>query len=151
MRLDTPAVLAKVAGRELPLPVEVGIAVAILAAAIYGVRCLLAAGGSRDGPLVTALICLTILVFAYQQAYSALLLVLPMVALARDDDGLGRARRAAVLGLMLVPFVNYLSTYTVLEHLAVSGWRFAALTSANGVALLAAWGLVLGAALRAGD
>ncbi|HLK10387.1 MAG TPA: glycosyltransferase 87 family protein [Candidatus Binatia bacterium] len=149
MRIDAPAVLGKVAGRALPVPVEIIVGAGILGAGVLGVRRFLAAGGSADAPVVTALVCLTILVFAYQQAYNALLLVQPAVALARDRRALGRrGGRLAVLGLLLFPFVNYASSYTVLERLGTSGWRYAALTSASGVALVVAWAIVLAAAVR---
>src|SRR5579885_3093228 len=150
MRIDALAVLGKLAGRPLPAPVEAAVSLAILGAGLIGVRRFLAAGGAAEAPVVTALICLTIAVFTYQQAYGALLLVLPMLALERDAPPLVGARRLVVVGLMAVPFANYLSTYTVLEHLGVHGWKFLVLTSANGVALVVAWTVVLVAALRAG-
>jgi hypothetical protein len=150
MRIDALAVLGKLARRPLPAPVEAAVSLAILGAGLIGVRRFLAAGGAAEAPVVTALICLTIAVFTYQQAYGALLLVLPMLALERDAPPLVGARRLVVVGLMAVPFANYLSTYTVLEHLGVHGWKFLVLTSANGVALVVAWTVVLVAALRAG-
>src|SRR5581483_6442938 len=143
MRIDALAVLGKLARRPLPAPVEAAVSLAILGAGLIGVRRFLAAGGAAEAPVVTALICLTIAVFTYQQAYGALLLVLPMLALERDAPPLVGARRLVVVGLMAVPFANYLSTYTVLEHLGVHGWKFLVLTSANGVALVVAWTVVL--------
>jgi hypothetical protein len=151
MRIDALAVLGKLAGRPLPVPLETAVSVAILGAGVLGVRRFLAAGGAAEAPVVTALICLTIAVFTYEQAYGALLLVLPMLALGRDAPPLVGARRLVTVGLMAVPFANYLSTYTVLEHLGVQGWKFLALTSANGVALVIAWAVVLVTVLRAGS
>jgi hypothetical protein len=151
MRIDALAVLGKLAGRPLSAPLEVAVSLAILGAGVLGVRRFLAAGGAAEAPVVTALICLTIVVFTYQQAYDALLLVLPLLALARDAPPLVGTRRLVAVGLMAVPFANYLSTYTVLEHLGVHGWKFLALTSANGVALVIAWAAVLATVLRAGS
>ncbi len=100
-------------------------------------------GDSRR--LVAAMVtCLTILLCIHHQAYDALLLALPVAALASDRcaPAVGPRLRWLLLALLLVPWVNYAATYAFIERWQPNGVTWGLITSANGAALLAA--LLLG-------
>jgi hypothetical protein len=93
-----------------------------------------------------------VLVSNYHQAYDALLLALPIVALAGGTWAPpwvpGAAWRWTLLALVVVPWVNYLATWSAINTLHLQGdcWRLA--TAANAAALLAAFGIHLAVAGR---
>jgi hypothetical protein len=154
-RVDAIAVAAKLMGRELSPPAELAFSLGILAAGVLGVRRFLGAGGGRDSPVAMTLICLTILIFTYQQAYNVLILALPAAALFVNPDASPAPaypvlRRLFPL-LLLFPFLNYLSTYGALTRLGVAGWQWSLVTSLSGIALLIAWAVTLGGAMRPGE
>jgi len=156
IRLDAVAMLERLAGRPLGAVVEPLLTLALLAAG-GAAAARLARRGGREGRLAAAgVACLTILTCIYHQAYDAILLALPMTALAlglpwkRAARG-GTAARLILLALMAVPALNYIATDTVLNHLDPSPLMRTVITSANGTALLAAFVIALGLAFgRAG-
>src|SRR5262249_50195353 len=103
--------------------------------------------------LGVGLVCLTVLLATYHQAYDALLLAQPAVALGTGRWGRGVVASAAlrwtVLALVAVPAVNYLATNAVVSRLSVGSTAWVAITTVNPAALLAAWVIHLGAACRA--
>lgn len=147
-RVDVIPVVAKLMGRNPPLLTEIALGLAILASGVIGVRRLLARGGSADSCLVTTIVYLTILIFSYQQAYNVLILTLPLAALVVDPDTRPVATRPiarwTLVGLLVFPFLNYLSTYGALTRLGIEGWRWTLVTSLSGLALLTAWSVTLG-------
>jgi len=152
MRVDAIALVAKGLGRALPAPAEVAISLALLACGVLTIRRFVARGGSPDSPVVTMVICLTILVWTYQQAYSVLILALPAVALVVDSEAMSAVSppglRGIYLALLAFPFFNYLSTYTVLNRLGAAGWRWTVLTSLSSLTLFTAWVITLNGARR---
>jgi hypothetical protein len=95
--------------------------------------------------------CLAVLVSMYHTDYDALLLTLPITALAAGAGArtLPPRWRIALLVLLLVPAFNYLATDTVMRAFALDGAAWVALTALNGAALLAALLLCVAASLRA--
>src|SRR5262249_55348953 len=98
------------------------------------------------------LICLTVLLATYHQAYDVLLLAQPAVALGTGRWGRGAvaspALRYGVLALLAVPAVNYAATNTVATRLGIGSPAWVAVTAANPLALLAAWAAHLILAFR---
>jgi hypothetical protein len=87
---------------------------------------------------------LAILVAAYQHLYSAVLLVLPLTALVLGDSIPAKfkvepALRCAMIGLLSVPMVNYVSSWTVFRNLEPGSALWRALASINGATLLMAF------------
>jgi hypothetical protein len=152
MRVDAIALVAKGLGRVLPAPAEVAVSLALLACGVFTIRRFVARGGSPDSPMVTMIVCLTIVVCTYQQAYGLLILALPVVALVVDSEAMSMVcpprLRSIYLALLAFPFLNYLSSYTVLDRLGVTGWRWTLLTSLSSLALFTAWVITLSGALR---
>jgi hypothetical protein len=158
LALDATALVARLLGRapgaalsglELAVSLAVlalGMATAARAARAGGEAAVVAArprGDSRR--LVAAMVtCLTILLCVHHQAYDALLLALPVAALASDRcaPAVGPRLRWLLLALLLVPWVNYAATYAFIERWQPNGVTWGLITSANGAALLAA--LLLG-------
>ena len=102
-------------------------------------------------PLAVTAACLTVLVSMYHLTYDALLLTLPIVALARARAAgiTSPATRVVLLALLLVPAVNYLATESVIRALDLQGGWWLLVTGANGIALLAA--LLVSAAATPGS
>jgi hypothetical protein len=151
-RIDVTALLARVIGRVPDGWLELCLGLAVVAVAAVGLRRL---RGDRREPAVqlgVGLACLTVLVATYHQAYDALLLAQPAVALGTGRWGRGGAASApvrwSVLALLAVPAVNYLATSTVASRLSIGSPTWLAVTSASPVALLAAWTVHLRLACR---
>jgi len=149
IRLDAVAMLERLAGRPLGGLVEPLLTLALLAAGGAAAARLARRGGREGRAAAAGVVCLTVLICIYHQAYDAMLLALPMTVLAlalpwkRAARGLTTAR-LILLALMAVPVLNYLSTDTLLDRLAPSPVMRTVITSANGIALLAAFAIVVG-------
>lgn len=147
LRIDALPILAKLADWTPPAMVQLATASAILALGVLGVHRL----DSHDRALADLLACLTILVFAYQQVYAALVLAPSLVSLSwgRPPRLLARpALRLTLLVLLAIPFLNFSSTLLVQDHLHLTGTTWKLVTLANPIALLVAWGIVETLALR---
>jgi hypothetical protein len=104
-------------------------------------------------PLSDGLACLAILLSVYHQSYDALLLALPVVALALADGAKAWPpetawRRRFVLALLLVPGVNYLATHTLVERMGPAHLAWLLIATANGAAILLAFALSTEMAIR---
>jgi hypothetical protein len=131
---------------------ELAIGLAIVGAGVVGLRRL---RGDHSAPSIqvgVGLICLTVLVATYHQAYDALLLAQPAVALGAGRWGRGAvappALRWIAVALLAVPAVNYLATSTVASRLIVGGPAWLVITAASPLALLAGWAVHVGVACR---
>jgi len=148
IRLDAVAMLERLAGRPLGGLVESLLTLVLLAAGGAAAARLARRGGREGRVAAAAIVCLTILICIYHQAYDAILLALPMTVLALGTPWT-RSERAATLvrlglmALMAVPALNYISTDTFLNRIDPSPLLRAAITSANGMALLATFGIAL--------
>jgi len=151
-RIDAVALLARVMRRVPDGWTELALGLAIVGAGVVGLRRLRGDHSAPSEQLGIGLICLTVLVAMYHQAYDALLLAQPAVALGAGRWGRDTVAPAAlrwiVLGLLAVPAVNYLATNTVASRLIVGSAAWLAITAANPVALLAGWAVHLGLARR---
>jgi Glycosyltransferase family 87 len=152
-RIDVVALAARLLGRVPESWMEVMLGVTVMAVALAALRRL---RGDERAPTVqlgVGLICLTLLIATYHQAYDALLLAQPAIALGAGTWGRGvvapRALRWTVLALLAVPAVNFLASGTMVAGLSIGGPAWLAVTVANPLALLAAWGVHLGLACRA--
>jgi len=152
-RIDVVALLARGLGHVPAFWMEVALEVAVMAAALVALNRLRGDHRPPTRQLAVGLICLTILIGSYHQAYDALLLAQPGVALAAGRWGRGAVAPAAlrwtILALLAVPGVNYLATGTLTSELAVGDPVWLAITLMNPAALLAAWALHLRVAWRA--
>jgi hypothetical protein len=140
--------LARMAGRPLGPVVEPLLTLALLAAGGAAAARLARRGGREGRAAAAGVVCLTILTCIYHQAYDAILLALPITALAlglpwkRAPRGV-TAARLILLALLAVPALNYISTDTFLNRLDPAPVVRTLITSANGTALLAALVIVL--------
>jgi hypothetical protein len=152
-RIDVVALLARGLGHVPAAWMEVALEVAVMAAALVVLNRLRGDHTQPTRQLAVGLICLTILIGSYHQAYDALLLAQPGVALAAGRWGRGAVAPAAlrwtILALLAVPGINYLATGTLTSELAVGDPVWLAITLMNPAALLAAWALHLRVAWRA--
>lgn len=152
-RVDVVALAARILGRVPDGWMQATLGLAVTVAAVIGLRRLRGDDRATSAQLGVGLICLTLLIGTYHQAYDALLLAQPAVALATGSWGRGvvapPALRWTVLALIAIPAVNYLATGTMVSGLRVGSPAWLAVTAANPVALLAAWGVHLGLACRA--
>lgn len=132
--------------------VEAVVSLTVLAIGIAAVG-FAARARNRDRHFVAVtVVCLTVLLSVHHQAYDALLLTLPIAAIAsgRCSPALGPRTRWFLLFLLLVPWVNYAATYGFIDRLQVAGWTKLLITSANGGALLTAFAVSV-TVLLAGD
>jgi len=142
-RIDVTALMARVLGHVPTGWTELALVVLVVSAAIIGLRRLRTDQSAPTVQLGVGLVCLTVLLATYHQAYDALLLAQPAVALGTGRWGRGVVASAAlrwtVLALVAVPAANYLATNTVVQRLSVGSPAWLAITAANPAALLAAW------------
>jgi hypothetical protein len=94
------------------------------------------------GPLPASIVCVSILMCTYHQAYDLILLLLPLTALISRALPLAcerrRLARGALLTMLAIPSANYLASGTAMTALGVSGELRLLVTSLNGLALIAA-------------
>jgi hypothetical protein len=157
-RLDAPALVGRLAGWPPDTASDVAVAGVVLGLAILALRRARAAAddpaaGNEPmvrGPLAYSVLCTAVLLTVYHQAYDALLLTLPLVAIAHGALH-GRVGAGGwVVGLLLaVPAWNYLGSFSALEALPLAGAMRTLAVSLNAtalaLALLAAAALLLAA------
>lgn len=159
LALDAGAFVARFLGRTPGAAlggVELAVSLLILT---FGVVSIVRCGDDRDRavrftPITIA--CLTVLLAVHHQSYDAILLILPVTALATGRwiprlPFLGASTRWVLCALLVVPFVNYAASYAFVDRWHLTGWSWLAATSANGGALLAALALTGALAFGAGD
>jgi len=159
LALDAGAFVARLLGRTPGAAlggVELVVTLLIMS---FGVAAVVRCGAGRDPatrftPITIA--CLTVLLAVHHQSYDAILLILPVTALATGRWAprlpvLGTSTRWVLCALLLVPFVNYAASYAFVDRWHVTGWSWLAATSANGGALLCALALTGALAFGAGD
>ncbi len=140
-RVDVVAGVARVLGRAPGNAATLALTVGVLGFAAAGLR-RLARSGTRDARVhATNLACLAIVACAYHQQYDLLILALPLATLVwrRDAEPWRRAPRPRRLALALValPLVNFVASDSGARLLELSPALRLALTSLDGVAVLA--------------
>jgi hypothetical protein len=138
--VDTPGLVSRLMGRRLGAGEYLIVTLIILGATGAALRSL----GRSDGPGVArlsgAIVCLGILLSVHHQAYDLVLLVAPAIAVVRSalpKDFLRPRRRLAILALVALLGLNYVTTLSVLHRLNHHGHLWLALASLNGALLLA--------------
>lgn len=140
-RIDAAPLVTRLIGASSWSHVEGATSVALIAiggGALYRLRrC-----RRRDGNgLIAAVLCLTVLTSVYHQPYDALLLALPLAWLAHDVAVYRAARRPlrfVLIGLMTIPAVNYVGSFSLLEALALAEPLRTLIISVNSAALTVA-------------
>jgi Glycosyltransferase family 87 len=152
-RIDAASLVGRLLGGPLPGAAEQALLALVLGVAAAGVRRLAADPEVEPAARLSATLALVaILVCTYHQAYDALLLAAPLVALATPGWAPARLvtprRRALLTGLLAVPTANYLCTQAAATWLGLQGPWLLVNLSVNAVVLLAALGLLASLALR---
>jgi len=141
IRLDPVSLVGRVLGRPPGTLVNVAMALVILGAAGLLMRRLAARGEPEPRPFSNSLACLAILLATYHQPYDALILALPATTLLLMPEPVS-ARRAILAFLLLVPGLNYVATFTLLERFDLPRFAWLLISESNGLALALA--LLLG-------
>jgi hypothetical protein len=130
------------------MPVTLGLGLGILALAAWSARRFDRMG---DGPAADAVTCLAVTMCVYHQTYDALLLCGALTAAAFALADVRHVRTAAgvvLLAALALPFLNHAATYALVERLALTGPAWLLVTCANGAAILLAFLLYAGRAVR---
>jgi hypothetical protein len=141
IRLDPVSLVGRVLGRPPGTLVNVVLAIVILGGTALLMRRLAQRGEPEPRSFSNSLGCLAILLATYHQPYDAVLLALPVTALLLLP-GPFTTRRMILAALLLVPWVNYVATFTLLERFDVPRFLWLLISESNGVALALA--LILG-------
>jgi hypothetical protein len=137
--VDTPGLVSRLMGRRLGAGEYLIVTLLILGATGSALRSL----GRSDEPgvarLSAAIVCLGILLSVHHQAYDLVLLVAPAIAVVQAalPKGFLKPRlRLALLGVVGLLGLNYVTTLSVLHRLNQHGQVWLALASLNGALLL---------------
>ena len=141
-RLDAIALVGRLLGRPLGITTEVAITLGVIVLGAWGVARLARSDGLASRRLSESLICVTVLACAYHQGYDGLILALPLTTLAIAPwvslGPVAAGVRWMLLGLLAVPAVNHLASFTPLRLLHITGGWWVVVTSLNGAALVTA-------------
>lgn len=139
-RVDLPYLASHVAGGRVGRLAELGLAALVLGIAVTAIRSG-RTGANLRSPRALLVSTLALLLAVYHQAYDALLLSVPVLTLFaewhRDPRPAHTIVRRVVLGLLLLPAVNYVATYSTISRLGITGEWWHVITAVNGLALLA--------------
>jgi hypothetical protein len=153
-RMDAIALVGRLSGRS-PGPASslllFAFASSLAGATIWRVR--KRAPGREAELFCISVASVMVLVATYQLTYSALLLVLPLMALLLDcwapsELMAGSAARRVLIVLLAVPFANHLIAPRFLHLLERGSWGLTLLVSMNGMAMLLAFGVYVWVAFR---
>jgi hypothetical protein len=153
-RIDAATVLSRVLGKSLSPAAEIGIFVLLIglaAVAIHRVNSMTTDG--RGGLYGVSVASVAILVATYHQSYCAILLVLPLTTLVLDcwapaEIAAHRSTRFVLILLLSIPAVNYFASFSASDTLGTGSVAWSVLTGVNSVALLIAFAVYMGLALR---
>jgi hypothetical protein len=140
IRLDPVSLVGRVLGRPPGSLIGAALAIVILGAAGFLMRRLAARGEPEPRAVSNSLGCLAILLATYHQPYDALILALPAAVLLLTP-GPVTMRRVALTFLLLVPGVNYVATFTLLERFDLPRFAWLLISESNGMALILALAL----------
>ncbi len=148
-RVDTLVIIARLLGRVPGLALEGLITLVILTIGGLGLRRLAGRADEAARQLSMGLICVSIIICTYHQAYDLVLLALPLCALALRTEPWAShpSLRWVMMALLTLPAFNYLSSGTALDYLHLHGAAWVAVTSFNPVALTAAFAIYVAMAL----
>jgi hypothetical protein len=144
-RVDVVALVGRLLGRAPDLLVTLGLGAAVLAAAAVALRRIADRADQSGRLLALTIATLAILLCTYHQQYDCVLLA-PLLLTALPLRPLRRAQLPAALAT--VPFVNYLASGGVQRATGVGDGTVLMLSSVNTIALLGAFALLVGQALR---
>ena len=140
-RVDAPSLVGRLFQAELSPAVQallLALVVALGAAAVWR----LARAPDSPASLSASIVCLTTLACVYHQTYDCLLLLAPLLASVSGTLGSGRWRWLLAT-LLVVPFVNYFATLTVIHALGIEGAAWMLVASLNAAAVAGAFLLLL--------
>ncbi len=144
VRVDVLALAARLLGAPLPKPWQLVLTGIVLGLGALGVSRASQPEHGQDGRRLALLLgSLTVLTASYQQSYNTLLLAAPIVAVAADrwapPPWQRPAIRLALLGLLALPAVNYLASYSGATAIGRYPTFWLIAVSANGAALFVAY------------
>ena len=137
-RVDAAAVVSRLLGWSLGLDAQLVLMLAILAVGAAALRHLATRDDDEARVLGASLASVAVLVSAYHPSNEALLLALPIVALASRRLADGALEKVALIAAT-VPAVNYLTLGSVVARMRPGSIVWLAATSLSGVALLIAF------------
>ena len=141
IRLDPVSLVGRILGRPPGALIAAALAILILGAAGFLMRRLARRGEPEPRAVSNCLGFLAILLATFHQPYDALMLALPATVLLMTR-GPVTTRRVVLTFLLLVPGVNYVATFTLLERFDLPRFAWLLISESNGMALLLA--LLLG-------
>jgi len=144
-RIDLAASLNRIVNQPLGLSIELLAAAVVLILAIVMMGRLNKSDTIDQKCVLEGLVCCTMLLSLYHQAYDLLLLTLPAVAFARilyerrnpGRIGIAQSLLFSVLGL------NYFATHSALEAFPLTANQRVVVVSVNGLALIGLFALYL--------
>jgi glycosyl transferase family 87 len=161
IRIDLGGLVGRFAAGPGGATLAAIVGLAVLGPAVWACLRLRGRESDADRTLSLGIACFAILLCVYHQAYDAVLLALPAAALAAPFPAPGGTggppgaataaagwRRPILLGLLAVPAVNYLASHTLMRHIDPSRVVWLLITSANGLAIAAAFVLWIGMGVR---
>jgi hypothetical protein len=137
--VDTPGLVSRLAGRRLGAGEYLVVTLIILSAAGAALRSIARSDDPGVARLSATVVCLGILLSVHHQAYDLVLLVAPAIAVAWSalpKNFVNPRRRLALLALIALLGLNYVTTLSVLHRLNHQGHLWLALASLNGAILL---------------
>jgi hypothetical protein len=142
-RIDAVSLVARLAGAPPGGPVKLLLFCACLGVGLAGVGTLRGTKQSEGADSLSGvLIAVSMLTCIYHQIYDAVLLVVPLVAVAAARNEIWRSlsptRRGILVALLAVPAANYLATTQVFTLVSAPGMIWPAIMSLNAAALLLA-------------
>jgi hypothetical protein len=141
-RLDAIALVGRLLGGPLGIAAEVAITLGVIGLGAFGVARLARSDSPAARRLSESLICVTVLTCTHHQRYDGLILALPLTTLAIAPwvslGPVAAGVRWLLLGLLAVPAVNHLASFTPLHLLHITGGWWVVVTCLNGAALVTA-------------
>ena len=153
-RIDAVAIIGRMSGHSPGLVSKLFLFSSILFIAGVSMRRVRARFQGRAADLYCISVAIiAILIATYQQTYSALLLVLPVVALALgcwapSELISGSTVRPILIVLLSVPLVNHLIAPRFWQFFDKESWTWTFVVSMNGIALVLAFGVYVWVAFR---
>jgi len=153
-RTDITSLVSRFVGAPVPDWAQILLAATVLGVAALALWQLRGRDSARSSAVGMAIICLAMSLVGFHRGYDLVLLTAPCVALAlgvlAPPQAPPTAARLVLLGCFAVLALNWVATESVLEALQPGRALWLAITSANGLCLLALFAAYLWLASRRG-
>lgn len=152
-RIDASALISRFLNQPFNVPEQLLVTLVVLGLAASALLSLKRTHEDSNANASVSIICVAVLMSVFHQGYDLLLLILPLVAVARHRLPAAfqiSYVRWSLLGLFAMLAVNYANSYGIVARFRPEQWEWLVLSSINGAVVMIIYSIYVLIAFRVG-